>query len=248
MARKAPEKKSAIKTVVTKKTVTKKETGTPQAPVYDTAGKKVRDLTLPPSLFGVPKNDALIYQVVTAMQANARTPIAHTKTRGDVRGGGRKPWKQKGTGRARHGSRRSPIWRGGGIALGPRNEKSYERKINKKMRARALAVTLSQKFSEGRILFVDSLSFTAPKTKEAKASLASLASVDGFDALASRRKNAAIVALGVANVNVKKSFRNMGNILVEESRNLNPVDVLSYRYLVIANPEASLEVLSKRLK
>ena len=207
----------------------------------------MRDLALPPALFAARKNDTLVYQVVTAVEANARMPIAHTKTRGDVRGGGKKPWRQKGTGRARHGSRRSPIWRGGGVTFGPRNEKSYAQKINKKMRARALAVVLSQKFASGDVLFVDAFSFGAPKTKEAKASLVSLASVKGYEALATRRNNAALIALGAPDAQTKKSFRNMGNVLVEESRNLNPVDVLSYRFVVIANPEASLEALSKRL-
>ncbi len=238
IAKKAPAKKREPKEV---------SSATLSAPVYDAKGKKVRDLDLPVSLFGAPRNSALVYQVVTAMQANARTPVAHTKTRGEVRGGGRKPWKQKGTGRARHGSSRSPIWKGGGITFGPRNDKSYTQKINKKMRVRALAAVLSQKFAAGQVLFVDSLSFAAPKTKDAKASLVTLGAVKGFDALATRRNNAALIALGTVEANTKKSFRNIGSVMVEESRNLNPVDVMNYRYLVIADPEISLELLEKRM-
>ena len=136
--------------------------------VYNVSGKETRDIEIPEKLFGVKRNDTLLRQVVLAMQANARTPVVHTKGRGEVRGGGKKPWKQKGTGRARHGSSRSPIWRGGGTTHGPLKERTYEQKINKKMNAKAVAIVLSQKFREGRLLFVDDLSFTEPKTKDAK--------------------------------------------------------------------------------
>src|SRR3989344_4719664 len=142
--------------------------------VYNTQGKKVSSVELPENVFGVPWNSALMHQVVTSMQANARTPVAHTKFRGDVRGGGKKPWQQKGTGRALHGSIRSPIWRGGGVTHGPRKEKSYYRAIPKKMRAKALATALSRKFNDGEILFVDSLSVGEPKTATAKLILSAL--------------------------------------------------------------------------
>ena len=216
--------------------------------VYDASGKEVRSIDLPEALFDVAKNDSLVYQVVTSMEANARTPIAHTKDRGEVRGGGRKPWKQKGTGRARHGSTRSPIWRGGGVTHGPRNDKDYSRRINKKMRMKALATVLSAKLRDGEILFVDAPDMKAPKTADAKAFLGKLSKVKGFETLATRRNNAALIALGAQDMNVKKSFQNMGNVFVEESRNLNPVDVLNYRYLVVANPEAAIEALTNRMK
>lgn len=218
-----------------------------KATIYNTKGKEAGEIELPEVLFGLKKNDALVRQVLLAMQANARTPIANTKGRGEVRGGGKKPWKQKGTGRARHGSIRSPIWRGGGTTFGPVKEKNYSQKINKKMRAKALAVVLSQKLKEGRVLFVDALSFSAPKAKTAKEMLNGLSAVKGFDMISLRRNNSALVLLGKKDVATAKSFRNMGNIMVDEARNANVVDVMSYRYLVLVEPELSVKTLTARL-
>src|SRR5574343_932022 len=106
--------------------------------VYNQKGKSVGSLKLPEAVFGLKWNADLVHQVVTSMESTARTNVAHTKNRGDVRGGGKKPWQQKGTGRARHGSTRSPIWVGGGVTHGPRKDKNYERKVNRKMKAKAL--------------------------------------------------------------------------------------------------------------
>jgi large subunit ribosomal protein L4 len=219
-----------------------------KASVYDMKGKEVRSIELPENVFGAKRNDSLMHQVVLAMEGNARTNVAHTKGRGEVRGGGKKPWKQKGTGRARHGSSRSPIWRGGGVTHGPLKEKNYKNTVNKKMRARALAVVLSGKMRDGRILFVDQLSFAAPKTKDAKATLSALSKIKGFSDLAERRRNAALIAVSGRDQNTEKSFSNMGNVELVEARNLNPVSVISYRYLVLANPEEAVKSLSARLK
>src|SRR3954462_9048133 len=128
-----------------------------ESPIYNAQGKKTGTVTLPESVFGVFWNDALMHQVVTSMHSNARPNVAHTKGRGEVRGGGRKPWQQKGTGRARHGSIRSPIWKGGGVTHGPRNEKVYARKINKGMRQKALLVALSRKAKDGEVILLESL-------------------------------------------------------------------------------------------
>jgi len=132
--------------------------------MYTAEGKEKGNIQLPESVFNVPWNGPLMHQVVTSMQDNARTPVAHVKTRGEVRGGGKKPWQQKGTGRARHGSIRSPIWKGGGVTHGPLKEKNYKRKINKKMAVKALAVVLSAKISDKEILILDGLNLQAPKT------------------------------------------------------------------------------------
>ncbi len=210
-------------------------------------GKEAGEVELPENLFGLKRNDSLVRQVILAMQANARTPVAHTKGRGEVRGGGKKPWKQKGTGRARHGSIRSPIWRGGGTTHGPVKEKDYSQKVNKKMRAKALAVVLSQKLKEGRVLFVDALSFSAPKAKTAKEMLNGLSSVKGFDMLSRRRNNSALLLFPTKDSAAMKSFRNMGNVMVDEARNTNPVDVMTYRYVVVVEPGVSVKTLASRM-
>jgi large subunit ribosomal protein L4 len=216
------------------------------ATLHNMQGKEAGKVTLPESVFGVKWNADLVHQVVTAMQANARTPIAHTKDRSEVSGTGRKPWKQKGTGNARHGSRRSPIWRTGGVAHGPRNEKIFAKKINKKMRTKALYTVLSKKLNDGEVLFLDSFTFDAPKTKDAKATFENLAKVKGFEDLATKRKNAALIASTEANDNTVKSVRNFGNVTIEEVRNLNPVEVARHKYLVLVGGEEAVKALAAR--
>ncbi|MBI4080116.1 50S ribosomal protein L4 [Candidatus Kaiserbacteria bacterium] len=212
--------------------------------IYNKEGKKAGSIDLPENVFGVQWNDALMHQVVTSMQANARPRVAHTKGRGDVRGGGRKPWRQKGTGRARHGSIRSPIWRGGGVTHGPRAEKNYSRIIPKKIRTKALYMALSRKLKDGEIIFVDSLGISSPKTALAKKALTALSKA-GFERLV-KRKNAALVALPKREEAVSKSFRNIGSISCMPVRDLNPVAVLSNSYIVIENPEMALPILNER--
>ena len=215
--------------------------------VYSQNGKEAGKITLPESVFGVPWNADLVHQVVTSMMTNSREAIAHTKTRGEVRGGGKKPWQQKGLGRARHGSIRSPIWVGGGITHGPRNDKNFDRKVNKKMKAKALYAILSKKFKDGEVLFVEDFSLASPKAKDARAILSSLSQIKGYEKLSGKRKNAAFIGLSKKTDAVEKSFRNFGNLLVTELRNLNPVTALSYKYMVIANPKESLKSIENKI-
>ena len=217
------------------------------AKIYSREGKETGDVTLPESVFGVTWNPDLVHEVVVGMQANARAGTAHTKDRSEVRGGGRKPWKQKGTGRARHGSRRSPIWTGGGVTFGPRSEKNYSVKINKKVRTKALATVLSKKLADQEIIFVDSLAMDEPKTKDAKVVLAALAKGSKQESLATKRKNAALVVLADRNLSTEKSFRNFGNIEVIQAKDVNPVNLLTYKYVVVADAPSSVEILEKRL-
>jgi large subunit ribosomal protein L4 len=213
-----------------------------EATLYNIKGEKKGTVDAPASIFGVPFNANLLHDVVTSMQANARTPVAHTKDRGEVRGGGKKPWQQKGTGRARHGSSRSPIWRGGGITHGPRNDRDFSVKINRQARQKALLVALSRKWKDGEIIFLDTLEMGAPKTAEAKKIMDNLSKA-GF---AMKKNNAALIALPARHTATAKSFANIGNVVVEEVRTLNPVNVLSSKYLIIANPEAAFETLGKK--
>ena len=219
-----------------------------EAPIFSMAGKKVGSIALPESIFGVQWRSDLVHQVTTGMQANARQNRAHTKDRSEVSGGGKKPWAQKGTGQARHSSTRSPIWRHGGVTFGPRSERDYSEKINKKMRIGALLSVLSRKAQDGEIIFVDSFEFAAPKTTAAKSVLESLAKGADAATLATKKKNAALFAFASYNTNAIKSFSNFGNVMTEEMRSLNPVDVLSHKYLIIEKPEAAFTLLAARVK
>jgi large subunit ribosomal protein L4 len=218
-----------------------------KATIYNTKGTEAGSIELPESVFGAAWNADLVHEVVTSMQANARTSTADAKGRGEVRGGGKKPWKQKGTGRARHGSSRSPIWRGGGVTHGPLSEKIYTKKINKKVRAKALAVSLSKKYEDGEVVFVDSFAFAKPAAKDARATLNSLAGIKGIESLKGKRKNAALVVLASNDQNTVKSFQNFGNIVVAQVKDINPVEVLAHKYVIIASPIESVAALATRI-
>lgn len=217
--------------------------------VYNQKGKSVGEMKLPEEIFGLSWNADLVHQVVTAMQANARTPVAHTKFRGEVSGTGKKPWKQKGTGRARHGSQRSPIWRGGGITHGPRNDKSYAQKINKKMSAKALFTVLSEKARKGQILFLEEISMKDIKTKDAVEVLKNLNTIKGFEKMGSaKNKKGIYMTVPAKSEIVKKSFANIKAIEVDEVRNMNVVDLLAYRYIIMAQPKESFAFLGGKLE
>lgn len=205
--------------------------------IYNQKGKEAGTISLPEAIFGVPWNADLVYQVVNSLRSSARQPIAHTKTRGEVRGGGKKPWQQKGLGRARHGSIRSPIWVGGGVTHGPRNDKNYDRKVNKQVKSKALNTIISKKFRDGEILFLQDLFLDNPKTKEAKTVLLDLSKIKGFEKFATKPENVAVIAMKEKATNVVKGFNNFGNISIEEYRNINPLMVLNHKYLVIAGVE-----------
>ena len=217
------------------------------AKMHNVSGKEAGTATLPGSIWNLPWNADLVHQVVIGMQANARTSTANAKGRGEVSGGGKKPWRQKGTGRARHGSNRSPIWIGGGTTHGPLAEKNYDVKINKKMKATALYVALSQKLRDNQVIFVDSLAFDSIKTKTAQNALDSFAKIAGFETLNTKKHNNIFVVVPGKTEAVAKSFRNIAHATLEDVRNLNPMDVMNYRYIIVANPEEASATLAGRM-
>lgn len=241
MTTKTPTIKKVEKTVATPKV---KKVVNLETNLYTQTGESAGKFTLPEAIFGVSWNADLVHQVAVSMRSNERDSIANTKTRGEVRGGGKKPWQQKGTGRARHGSTRSPIWVGGGVTHGPRADKNYSRKVNRKASAQALFTILSRKFRDGEIIFLDTLKFTAPKTKDAKTVIDALSKIKGFEKLNTKPKNAALITIDKKYPELMKSFNNYGSVSVEELRSINPLLVLNHKYIVIADPKASLVALT----
>ncbi len=148
--------------------------------VYNLQTEKVKDVELNPEIFDIPINQDLVHQALVAQMANSRKNYAHTKGRGEVRGGGRKPWRQKGTGRARHGSIRSPLWVGGGVTFGPTKYRNYSQKLNKKMKKKAILICLSDRVKDKQVTLVDKFDFKNQKTKEIVEALANLKEVMGL--------------------------------------------------------------------
>ncbi len=216
------------------------------AKIYNIKGKESGSIKLPEKLFNLRWNSDLVHQVSTSLASNIRKAVAHTKTRGEVRGGGKKPWQQKGTGQARHGSTRSPIWRHGGITHGPRADKNFERKVSKSMKTKALYTILSRKFRDGEVLFIDSINFSAPKTKIAKQTFVDMSSIKGFEKLMTKKNNSAVIALAKKSKEVEQAVSNLGNFEVMEARNLHPLALLKYKYVIIENPEVALKVMPKQ--
>ncbi len=213
--------------------------------VYTKEGKEARKIAMPVKLFGARKNADLVHQVVVSQTSSARSNIAHTKTRGDVSGGGKKPWQQKGTGRARHGSTRSPIWVGGGVAHGPRNDKNYFRKVNKKMKVAALVNVLSQKVKANEIILVENFAL-AGKTRDGMAVIKALSKGTKMTGLVGKKENAGYILFAVKNPLTERALRNIGNISVGETRNLDIVSALKYKYIVFVDPEKSFEILNAK--
>ena len=208
-----------------------------KADVYNLKNEVVGLVELPATVFGTKYNSILIKQVLEAQLANARAPWAHALQRDEVRGGGKKPWRQKGTGRARHGSTRSPIWVGGGKAHGPRNDRDYSQKVNKKMKRTALFSVLSKKAKDGELKVFESLMIEAPKTKAIAASLKGI--------LAPRKGDKRFDVLLISdnsNQNLFRATNNLKKTKTIDVTSLNVHDIINYKNLFIdKNVVATIE-------
>jgi large subunit ribosomal protein L4 len=201
--------------------------------IYDQKGKEAGTTLLPKEIFDVKMNPDLIHQVVVSQMANRRKVIAHTKTRGEVSGGGKKPWKQKGLGRARHGSIRSPIWRHGGVVFGPTKEKVFTKKIPKKMKRKALFMTLSAKVKNNLLILLDKLKLEQPKTKLMSEILKKLSS----------KGKSSLIALPEMDKNLILAARNLPEVETIQVKDLNCLDLLSFKYLIM--PKESVKVIKE---
>jgi large subunit ribosomal protein L4 len=203
-----------------------------ELPLYNQKAENIGTIELADGVFGLPMNQDLLYQVVTSQMSNKRQVLAHTKGRGEVRGGGKKPWKQKGTGRARHGSIRSPIWRSGGVTGGPTKEKNFKKDINKKMMQKALKVALSSKVRDGQLFVIDSIIFDKPKTKEMAGVM------NKFETVLGRLSNILLVTPTDSAI-IYKSARNLPYLNTIEYRNLNPLALLEANKVILSRDSLS---------
>lgn len=202
--------------------------------VYNTSGKTVEEINLQDSLFSLPSNDALLHQAYVILSGNLRQVIAHTKTRGERSGSGIKPWKQKGTGRARIGSSRAPHWRKGGVVFGPRNDRNFVREMNRKMRQKAVLIALSEKIRSGKLLIVDTFSASSQKTQDFVRCLVAL----------KVERRGLVVALDATEQDMNRTSRNVEKVINTLAMDLNVKQLLDKEYCLIS--KQGIAVLEQR--
>jgi len=213
---------TAAKSATAKRTEKEKDEDPLQAPLFDSAGASQGHVRLPELIFGEEPNAPVMHQAYVRQMANARQGTASTKSRGAVSGGGAKPYRQKGTGRARHGSIREPSMKGGGVVFGPR-PRDYTQRMPKQMRRLALRSALSQKAIEGRVRVIDGFGFEEPRTKQAADIIAAI----GFD-------DTTLVVLPAPSYVVSRSFENLTGSKIILARNLNIRDLFTHTYLLLS--------------
>lgn len=191
--------------------------------VYNQKGEESGTAQLPKEIFEVEMNQNLVHQVITTLSSNKRQRIAHTKNRGEVSGGGKKPWRQKGTGRARHGSNRSPIWIGGGTTFGPRNERNFKKVLPKKMRRKALFMILSEKLKDKEITVLDKIAIKDIRTKEMNEILTRLPLEKGSN----------LIVLPEADKNIILSSRNIRKTATVQAKDINCLQILTYKNFIL---------------
>lgn len=202
--------------------------------LFNQQGEQAGSHDVADAIFGLTVNPKVVHQVYVALEANAREPWADTKDKSEIRGGGRKPWRQKGTGRARHGSIRSPLWRGGGVTFGPLSIRNYKQKINRKMKQQAVRMCLSGKLADERLVALEGLTLSG-KTKDAQALLNKLPGTG----------KSTLILTAEANDELLLSTRNIQKVHVQRAQDVNVVDLLHHQY-IIATTDA-LRVLENRL-
>lgn len=215
--------------------------------VYTMEGKVAKQLEVPENIFGAKWNADLVSQVLYSQASNRRAGTAHTKNRAEVRGTHKKPWAQKGSGRARHGSAQSPLWKGGGVTFGPRNDKDYKKTIPRSMKVAALFSLLSAKVKSGKVIFVDTIPAQTGKTKDADVAMKGLTTIEGFKTLCYKKPNNVYMTVTKGEDVTKRAFRNLPYMTLHNMDDLNPLDLANTRYLVIANPEETIAYLSSKL-
>ena len=220
--------------------------------VYNQNGEETGTALLPKEIFDVKMNPDLVHQVVVSQMANRRKVLAHTKNRGEVRGGGKKPWRQKGTGRARHASIRSPLWRHGGITFGPTKEKVFKKEIPKKMKRLALFMVLSGKVKNNLLILLDKLKLEQSKTKLMAQIIENLKSKTELPCMEAKvkkgtkssspiKKGSVLIALSELDKNIILAVRNLPDVKTIQAKDLNCLDLLSLKYLIM--PKDSVKVI-----
>lgn len=203
--------------------------------LLNSTGEKAGTITLPENIFARSFSPKSLSEAAVALRKNARLAKAHAKDRSERRGGGRKPWRQKGTGRARHGSIRSPIWRGGGVTHGPTKERNYQAKVNKKAKDNALSMALSEKLKDQEIIFVEDIKIESPKTKLLAPLVKKIVA----------KPASTLLVLTKIPTNLKRASHNLPRVGVLEAKNINLLDVLRHKYIVFT--KEAIEEVIKRL-
>ena len=225
--------------------------------IYNQEAESTGEMELSPKVFGLKINPALVHQAVVTQMANQRKVLAHTKIRSEVRGGGKKPWAQKGTGRARHGSSRSPIWKGGGVTFGPRNDRNFKMRINKKMKQNAMLMVLSDKVANHNFVILDKLEIAEFKTKAFNKIILGLekkvfldgkteAKAGSVKAVKSSGKRSFLIMVDRKDEKLDFSARNLPGVELVNMNNINIVDLLKWKNLIFT--KTVVEKLTERYK
>lgn len=209
--------------------------------IYNTSGQEVKEMDLAENIFKVEPNQELLHQAAVCQNNNSRRAYAHTKDRSEVAGGGKKPWKQKGTGRARAGSSRSPIWIGGGVTFGPRKDRNFSQKINQKMKQKAIFMALSDRLESKSMAVLDNFEVKEYKTKQVNEIIESMEK----KVFKTDRRSLLLITENKDD-KLKYSTRNLENTKQINLDNINLLDILKYRYLIMT--EKAVETLNKRYK